>query len=32
MASDAEVMNVKTAPGDSVSYRFDVTVRHPDTR
>jgi len=31
MASDAEVVAVEITPEGGGSYRFDVTVRHPDT-
>ncbi len=31
MASDAEVVGVKITPDGSGTYRFDVTVQHPDT-
>lgn len=31
LASDAEVVDVKITPEGGGSYRFDVTVQHPDT-
>ncbi len=31
MAGDAEVIDVKITPEGASTYRFDVTVRHPDT-
>jgi len=31
MASDAEVVGVEITPDGSGTYRFNVTVQHPDT-